>query len=72
VLALTDANRAGAFERRRRAARDACRPVAFEGFLVEEGRGRFARLAGLAVDRDGSVLVADDSNGVLYRVSRAG
>ncbi len=52
------------------------RPVAFEpfltGFLVEEGRAQFARLAGLVIDRDGSLLVADDSNGVLYRVSAEG
>ena len=37
-----------------------------------EGRGggyaQFARLAGLAVMNDGSLLVGDDENGVLYRV----
>jgi len=30
---------------------------------------QFARIAGLAVARDGSLLVSDDSNGVIYRVS---
>ncbi|HEY7493119.1 MAG TPA: YbhB/YbcL family Raf kinase inhibitor-like protein [Candidatus Tectomicrobia bacterium] len=43
------------------------------GFLVKgatpEGRdGQFARLAGLAVMQDGSLLVSDDKNGVLYRI----
>ena len=38
------------------------------GFLVTKN-SLFARLAGAALHRDGSVLVADDINGVIYRVS---
>jgi glucose/arabinose dehydrogenase len=49
------------------------RPVRFEdfltGFLVEDGRGHFGRPAGLAVTRDGALLVSDDTNGIIYRVS---
>ena len=43
------------------------------GFLVdEEGEvGQFARPAGLAVAADGALLVSDDSNGVIYRISHA-
>ena len=48
-------------------------PTRFEdfitGFLIEGGQAQFARLCGLAVARDGSLLVGDDSNGVIYRVS---
>jgi Raf kinase inhibitor-like YbhB/YbcL family protein len=44
------------------------------GFLVSGGAsdgkdGHFARLAGLAVAKDGALLVGDDTNGVIYRVS---
>ena len=49
-------------------------PVRFEdfltGFLVDGNSSHFARLVGLAVHRDGSLLVSDDTNGVIYRVSR--
>jgi glucose/arabinose dehydrogenase len=49
------------------------RPVRFEdfliGFLVEDGRAQFARVAGVAVAKDGSLLVSDDENGVIYRVA---
>jgi len=38
------------------------------GFLVEDGRAFFGRPAGLAVTKDGSLLVSDDANGVIYRV----
>ena len=44
------------------------------GFLVDQGEGeagQFARLAGLAIARDGALLVSDDSNGVIYRISYA-
>jgi glucose/arabinose dehydrogenase len=48
-------------------------PVAFEdflsGFLIEDGKAQFARIAGIAVARDGSLLVSDDENGIIYRVS---
>jgi glucose/arabinose dehydrogenase len=42
------------------------------GFKVEMGNGdwgQFARLAGLAVAKDGALLVSDDKNGVIYRIS---
>lgn len=54
---------------------DAGKPVAFEpfvtGFLQTEGgrHGQLARLAGVAVARDGALLFSDDENGVIYRVS---
>jgi glucose/arabinose dehydrogenase len=48
------------------------RPLGFEdfltGFLVEGGRAFFGRPAGLAVMKDGSLLVSDDANGVIYRI----
>ncbi len=48
-------------------------PVGFEdfltGFLIENGQAQFARISGLAIARDGALLVADDENGVIYRVS---
>lgn len=44
------------------------------GFLVKGGApdgkdGHFARLAGVAEMRDGSLLVSDDTNSVIYRIS---
>ncbi|MBC7940925.1 MAG: sorbosone dehydrogenase family protein [Chitinophagaceae bacterium] len=52
------------------------RPVAFEdfvtGFLVGGGTSYFARLAGLVVAADGALLVSDDTNGVIYRISWRG
>ncbi len=42
------------------------------GFLVDGGQAETGRLAGLAVARDGSLLVGDDENGILYRVSYDG
>lgn len=39
------------------------------GFLSQNGERQYGRLAGIAVARDGSLLVADDTNGVIYRVS---
>jgi glucose/arabinose dehydrogenase len=42
------------------------------GFLVENGRAFFGRPAGLAMTRDGSLLVSDDANGVIYRVRYTG
>jgi glucose/arabinose dehydrogenase len=51
-------------------------PTAFEdfltGFLTEDGAARFARPAGLAQMPDGSLLIGDDSNGVIYRVTYRG
>ena len=55
------------------------KPASFEpfltGFLIEDGSGQpgfIGRPTGIAVAGDGSLLVADDSNGVIYRVSYAG
>lgn len=42
------------------------------GFLIESGGAQFARLAGVAVAPYGSLFVADDSGGVIYRVSYVG
>jgi glucose/arabinose dehydrogenase len=50
--------------------------VAFEdfliGFLLENGAAQFGRPAGLAVAKDGALLLSDDSNGVIYRIAYAG
>ena len=49
------------------------KPERFEdfltGFLVGNGKAQIGRPAGLAVTRDGALLVSDDSNGVIYRIS---
>jgi glucose/arabinose dehydrogenase len=39
------------------------------GFLVDNNRSHFARLVGVAMHPDGSLLVSDDTNGVIYRVT---
>lgn len=39
-----------------------------EGFTNEAGPNFFGRPAGVAVHQDGSLLVADDGNGIIYRV----
>lgn len=48
------------------------RPIAMEpfvsGWLIDDGRAHFGRLTGLAVSPDGSLLVGDDENGVVYRI----
>lgn len=41
------------------------------GFLVNGNKAHFARLVGIAQHTDGSLLVADDTNGVIYRVAYA-
>lgn len=54
------------------------KPVAIEpflsGFVREEGGGHgyLARPVGLAMTEDGSMLVGDDSNGIIYRVRWTG
>ncbi|WP_244610389.1 YbhB/YbcL family Raf kinase inhibitor-like protein [Microvirga pakistanensis] len=54
------------------------KPVRFEPFMTgflqkdEQGYGYLGRPVGLAVMRDGSLLVGDDSNGVIYRVTYTG
>ncbi len=50
-------------------------PMAAEDFLsgfVDEAGEYFARPAGLAVAMDGALLLADDANGIVYRVSHPG
>lgn len=48
-------------------------PARFEdfltGFLLDNKRNHFARLVGVAVHQDGSLLVSDDTNGVIYRIA---
>ncbi|MEP6573349.1 MAG: PQQ-dependent sugar dehydrogenase [Gemmatimonadota bacterium] len=48
------------------------RPTQFEdfltGFLTDGGQRYSARPAGIAVAADGSLLVSDDTNGVIYRI----
>lgn len=49
------------------------KPVGFHDFvtswLVEGDAAHFGRLSGLAIGRDGSILVADDKNGIIYRIA---
>ena len=49
------------------------KPVEFEdfvtGFLIEDGTAHFGRLAGTALAKDGSLLVSEDTNGVMYRIA---
>ncbi|HEV2130794.1 MAG TPA: hypothetical protein VGR27_06815 [Longimicrobiaceae bacterium] len=42
------------------------------GWLVEGRRAHFGQLMGIAQARDGSLLVGDDTNGVIYRISDTG
>lgn len=42
------------------------------GFLVNDNRVQFGRVVGLATLQDGSLLVTDDANGVIYRVAYTG
>lgn len=57
---------------------DGGKPVKFEafaqGFLSQKGKKwiHYGRLAGLAQAKDGSLLVADDTNGVIYRIAFTG
>jgi glucose/arabinose dehydrogenase len=50
-------------------------PTSFQdfvtGFLVDEGRSHFGRVAGLTVAADGALLFSDDENGYVYRVQAA-
>ena len=52
------------------------RPVGFEpfvrGFLTDGGQTHIARPVGLAMAKDGSLLMADDANGVIYRIAYTG
>ena len=55
---------------------DEGQPLKFEdfvtGFLIEDGQAQFARLSGIAVLKGGSLIFADDENGIIYRVSYSG
>jgi Raf kinase inhibitor-like YbhB/YbcL family protein len=42
------------------------------GFLTDGGKTHIARPVGLAVAKDGSLLMADDANGFIYRVAYDG
>lgn len=42
------------------------------GFLTDGGRTHIARPVGLAQFKDGSLLMSDDANGVIYRISADG
>jgi len=52
------------------------RPQRFEtfvsGFLTDGGKTHIARPVGLAVAKDGALLMSDDANGVIYRVAYQG
>ncbi len=41
------------------------------GFLTDGGRTHIARPVGLAMAKDGALLMADDGNGVIYRIAYA-
>lgn len=41
-------------------------------FIADGGQSRTGRPAGLAVARDGSLLLGDDENGILYRIAYPG
>lgn len=51
-------------------------PLGFEdfvsGWLLDNGRAHFGRLVGTAVAADGSLLLTDDANGVIYRIAYTG
>lgn len=55
---------------------EAGQPVSVEpfisGWLVEGGAAHFGRIAGIVQMADGSLLISEDTNGVIYRVSYAG
>lgn len=42
------------------------------GFLTDGGNTHIARPVGLAVAKDGALLMADDANGVIYRIAWTG
>lgn len=42
------------------------------GFLSDDGKSQYGRLVGLLELEDGSVLMSDDENGIIYRISYAG
>lgn len=52
------------------------KPLAFEpfvtGFLTDDGLKHIARPVGLAMLKDGSLLLSDDGNGTIYRIAYTG
>ena len=42
------------------------------GFLTDGGKTHIARPVGLAIAKDGSLLMSDDANGVIYRIAHTG
>ena len=42
------------------------------GFMTADGTGHYGRPCGVAVMADGSVLLSDDANGMIYRISYDG
>ena len=42
------------------------------GFMSRDGTGQYGRPGGVAVMRDGSILLSDDANGVIYRLTYDG
>jgi Raf kinase inhibitor-like YbhB/YbcL family protein len=42
------------------------------GFMSRDGTGHYGRPCGVAVLKDGSILITDDANGVIYRISYDG
>jgi hypothetical protein len=52
------------------------RPVRVEdfvsGWLVNNNQTHFGRIVGIKQHTDGSLLVADDANGVIYRIAYTG
>lgn len=42
------------------------------GFLVNDNQAQFSRVVGLAPYPDGSILISDDTGGVIYRLSYGG
>ncbi|NWP19904.1 hypothetical protein, partial [Escherichia coli] len=42
------------------------------GFMNRDGTGHYGRPCGVAVMRDGSILLSDDANGIIYRITYDG
>ena len=42
------------------------------GFMSRDGTGHYGRPCGVVVMRDGSILLSDDANGVIYRITYDG
>ena len=42
------------------------------GFLIEDGAAVLGRPSGIAIAKDGALLVSDDTAGVIYRIVYTG